>query len=108
MDDRLIVALDVPDALSGLDLATRLGEAVSFYKIGLGMLTGGGLALARELKDEHGKRILEQEKNEKNKKKAPKAKSGDIGTQKDTQSKRIILIALRRFPQHRIPQKVRR
>lgn len=58
MDDRLIVALDVPDALSGLDLATRLGEAVSFYKIGLGMLTGGGLALARELKDEHGKRIF--------------------------------------------------
>ena len=58
MDDRLIVALDVPDALSGLDLATRLGEAVSFYKIGLGMLTGGGLALARELKDEYGKRIF--------------------------------------------------
>ena len=57
-DDRLIVALDVPDALSGLDLAERLGDAVSFYKIGLGMLTGGGLALARELKDDHGKRIF--------------------------------------------------
>jgi len=35
-----------------------LGESVSFYKIGLGMLTGGGLALANELKDEHGKRIF--------------------------------------------------
>lgn len=57
-DDRLIVALDVPDALSGLDLAGALGDAVSFYKVGLGMLTGGGLALARELKDEHGKRIF--------------------------------------------------
>jgi orotidine-5'-phosphate decarboxylase len=57
-DDRLIVALDVPDALTGLKLATRLGDAVSFYKIGLGMLTGGGLALANELKDEHGKRIF--------------------------------------------------
>ena len=57
-DDRLIVALDVPDALAGLDLAARLGDAVSFYKIGLGMLTGGGLALARELKDELGKRIF--------------------------------------------------
>ena len=44
MDDRLIVALDVPNALAGLDLAGRLGDAVSFYKIGLGMLTGGGLA----------------------------------------------------------------
>ncbi|TWI33448.1 orotidine-5'-phosphate decarboxylase [Paracoccus sulfuroxidans] len=58
MDDRLIVALDVPNALAGLQLAEQLGEAVSFYKIGLGMLTGGGLALANELKQEHGKRIF--------------------------------------------------
>lgn len=57
-DDRLIVALDVPNAVAGLDLATKLGDAVSFYKIGLGMLTGGGLALANELKQEHGKRIF--------------------------------------------------
>ena len=57
-DPRLIVALDLPDAVSGLDLADRIGAAVSFYKIGLGMLTGGGLALARELKDERGKRIF--------------------------------------------------
>ena len=58
MDDRLIVALDVPNAVAGLDLAERLGDAVGFYKIGLGMLTGGGLALAQELKDERGKRIF--------------------------------------------------
>ena len=58
MDDRLIVALDVPNALAGLDLAERLGDAVGFYKIGLGMLTGGGLALAIELKGDHGKRIF--------------------------------------------------
>jgi orotidine-5'-phosphate decarboxylase len=57
-DDRLIVALDVANALDGLALAERLGDAVSFYKIGLGMLTGGGLALANELKQEHGKRIF--------------------------------------------------
>ena len=57
-DDRLIVALDVPNALEGHNLAARLGDAVSFYKIGLGMLTGGGLALANELKSEHGKRIF--------------------------------------------------
>lgn len=57
-DDRLIVALDVANALEGLALANRLGDTVSFYKIGLGMLTGGGLALANELKDEHGKRIF--------------------------------------------------
>ncbi len=57
-DDRLIVALDVPNALEGLALADKLGDAVSFYKIGLGMLTGGGLALANELKSERGKRIF--------------------------------------------------
>ncbi|SFR16696.1 orotidine-5'-phosphate decarboxylase [Poseidonocella sedimentorum] len=57
-DDRLIVPIDLPDALSGLKLVELLGDAVSFYKIGLGMLTGGGLALANELKQEHGKRIF--------------------------------------------------
>ena len=57
-DDRLIVALDVPNAIAGLELASRIGDAVSFYKIGLGMLTGGGLALANELKHDHGKRVF--------------------------------------------------
>ena len=57
-DDRLIVALDVPNALQALALAQWLGDAVSFYKVGLGMLTGGGLAVANELKQEHGKRIF--------------------------------------------------
>ena len=33
-DDRLIVALDVPDAVSALNLTHKLGDAVSFYKIG--------------------------------------------------------------------------
>ncbi|HDY95655.1 MAG: orotidine-5'-phosphate decarboxylase [Sulfitobacter litoralis] len=57
-DDRLIVALDVPHAVAGLELANKLGDTVSFYKIGLGMLTGGGMALANELIQEHGKRIF--------------------------------------------------
>jgi len=57
-DNRLIVALDVPNAIAGLELAKQLGDTVSFYKIGLGMLTGGGLALANELKEEHGKQIF--------------------------------------------------
>lgn len=57
-DDRLIVAMDVPNVLDGLKLAETLGDSVNFYKIGLGMLTGGGLALANELKQEHGKRIF--------------------------------------------------
>ncbi|MEP3348085.1 MAG: orotidine-5'-phosphate decarboxylase [Litoreibacter sp.] len=57
-DDRLIVAIDLPNALAGMELSQRLGDSVGFYKIGLGMLTGGGLALANELKDEHDKRIF--------------------------------------------------
>ncbi len=57
-DDRLIVALDVPHAVAGLELANKLGDQVGFYKIGLGMLTGGGLALANELVQERGKRIF--------------------------------------------------
>ena len=57
-DNRLIVALDVQNVVQGLQLADRIGDAASFYKIGLGMLTGGGLALANELKQERGKRIF--------------------------------------------------
>ncbi|WP_298294207.1 orotidine-5'-phosphate decarboxylase [uncultured Litoreibacter sp.] len=57
-DDRLIVALDTPTAIAAHELTQRIGDAVSFYKIGLGMLTTGGLALANELKQEHGKRIF--------------------------------------------------
>jgi len=56
-DDRLIVALDTPNAMDALALVERLGDDVSFYKIGLGMLTGGGLALADELKNA-GKRVF--------------------------------------------------
>ncbi|MFY0624476.1 MAG: orotidine-5'-phosphate decarboxylase [Pelagimonas sp.] len=57
-DDRLIVALDVPNIVQGQALTDRLGDTVSFYKIGLGMLTGGGLALANQLKQEQGKKIF--------------------------------------------------
>ena len=57
MDPRLIVALDTPTAPEALALAEKIGPAVSFYKIGLGMLTGGGLACAIELQ-EQGKSIF--------------------------------------------------
>ena len=56
-DNRLIVALDLPDTLAAGGLVDRLGPAVGFYKIGLGMCTGGGLGLACELKDQ-GKRVF--------------------------------------------------
>ena len=57
-DDRLIVALDVPNAHAALEMTQQIGDAVNFYKIGLSMLTTGGLALANELIQEHGKRVF--------------------------------------------------
>jgi orotidine-5'-phosphate decarboxylase len=48
-DDRLIVGLDLPHAPAALAMVEALPE-VRFFKIGLGMLTTGGLALADELK----------------------------------------------------------
>ncbi|MBT3467090.1 MAG: orotidine-5'-phosphate decarboxylase [Rhodobacteraceae bacterium] len=57
-DHRLIVALDVPNAHAALEMTQQIGDAVNFYKIGLGMLTTGGLALANELIQEHGKRVF--------------------------------------------------
>ncbi|GMG81692.1 orotidine-5'-phosphate decarboxylase [Paralimibaculum aggregatum] len=56
-DPRLIVALDLPNAHEGAEMVRRIGPGVGFYKIGLGMLTGGGLALAMELK-EQGHRVF--------------------------------------------------
>jgi orotidine-5'-phosphate decarboxylase len=40
--ERLIVALDVPDAARARALAERLGDAVCFYKIGLELFTSRG------------------------------------------------------------------
>ena len=57
-DDRIIIALDVPNAILGLEIVNRLGQSASFYKIGLGMLTGGGMALANELKQDLNKKVF--------------------------------------------------
>ena len=56
-DNRLIVALDLPDATRARALVDTLGPAVGFYKIGLGLLAGGGLDLARTLKSQ-GRRVF--------------------------------------------------
>lgn len=55
--DRLIVALDVESVEAARALVSTLGDAVSFYKIGMELAYGGGLDLARELKD-RGKRVF--------------------------------------------------
>jgi orotidine-5'-phosphate decarboxylase len=47
--DRLIVALDVPSIPAAAALVERLGDAVSFYKIGYQLAFAGGMALAETL-----------------------------------------------------------
>ncbi len=49
-DPRLIVPLDLPTVDEARDMVERLGDAVSFYKIGLELLATGGMGLAGELK----------------------------------------------------------
>ena len=56
-DDRIIVALDLPNLIECEAMVKELGDSVNFYKIGLGMLCEGGLGLANELKSQ-GKRIF--------------------------------------------------
>lgn len=47
--DRLIVALDLPDITSAERLIEKLGESVSFYKIGYELMLAGGLPLVKKL-----------------------------------------------------------
>ncbi len=47
--DRLIVALDLPSTEVARGLISKLGDAVSFYKIGYQLGFAGGLEFAREL-----------------------------------------------------------
>ncbi len=56
-DDRIIVALDLPNLIDCEAMVEKLGDSVDFYKIGLGMLCQGGLGLAIELKNQ-GKRVF--------------------------------------------------
>lgn len=56
-DPRLILPLDLPTTAHARAMVDTLGEAVSFYKIGLELLATDGMALARELKAE-GKQIF--------------------------------------------------
>lgn len=48
-DPRLIVALDLPSPAEAEDMARRIGDAASYYKIGLQLLPVGGMQLARTL-----------------------------------------------------------
>lgn len=51
-DPRLIVALDLPNVVDARRMVDRLGDAVSFYKIGLQLLASDGMAVAKALRAE--------------------------------------------------------
>jgi orotidine-5'-phosphate decarboxylase len=55
--DRLIVGLDVPTVGEAEAIVARLGDSVTFYKIGLQLIFAGGLALAERLA-KSGKKIF--------------------------------------------------
>ncbi len=55
--DRLIVALDLPSVAEAESMVARLGDAVTFYKIGMELTYAGGLSLAERLVAE-GKHVF--------------------------------------------------
>jgi len=55
--DRLIVALDLPGVTDAERMVAKLGDTVSFYKIGYELAFSGGIALAGELA-QSGKKIF--------------------------------------------------
>jgi orotidine-5'-phosphate decarboxylase len=57
ISDRLIVALDVPTIAEAEAMTARLGESVTFYKIGMELAYIGGIALGERLMKQ-GKKIF--------------------------------------------------
>src|SRR6201991_906797 len=55
--DRLIVALDLPGVEQAEAMVARLGDSVSFYKIGYQLVYAGGLPMVRKLADQ-GKKVF--------------------------------------------------
>lgn len=56
-DPRLIIPLDLPTRAEAEEMVERLGDSVSFYKIGLQLLATGGMAMAADLKN-RGRRVF--------------------------------------------------
>ena len=55
--DRLIVGLDLPSVEAAEAMVARLGDSVTFYKIGYQLSFAGGLPLVRKLAD-NGKKVF--------------------------------------------------
>lgn len=59
LEDRLITALDVPNLDKASKLILALGEAVSFYKVGMELFYGTGPSIVNYLKDFRKKVFLD-------------------------------------------------
>ncbi len=57
MNDRIVVALDAPDAATALALVDRIGPACGFYKVGLELFAAKGPAVVQALAG-RGKRVF--------------------------------------------------
>lgn len=57
--ERLIVALDVDSRNEAMDIVKKLGEAVSFYKVGLQLFMETGLSVVKELINANKKVFLD-------------------------------------------------
>ncbi len=57
--EKLIVALDMSDPKTALDLVDRLSEQVKFFKIGLQLFTAAGPPVVREVLKRRGKVFLD-------------------------------------------------
>jgi len=58
VDERLIVALDVPDTAAASDLVATLGDAVKFYKIGMELFMADGYFALLDHLVENGKKVF--------------------------------------------------
>jgi orotidine-5'-phosphate decarboxylase len=89
--EKLIVALDVPDAGQAFKMVERLGDSVSFYKIGMELAYGGGLDLVEEL-SQTGRQVFVD------------LKLHDIGHTVEKATARIAALGARFLTVHAFPQ----
>jgi orotidine-5'-phosphate decarboxylase len=89
--DKLIVALDLPDIAQARAMVERLGDSVEFYKIGMELAYGGGLALAPEL-ERAGKQVFLD------------LKLHDIGNTVEKATAQIARLGVRFLTVHAFPQ----
>ena len=89
--DRLIVALDLPSVAEAEDMVARLGDAVTFYKVGMELTYAGGLDFARELARSGKKVFLD-------------LKLHDIGTTVEKAAARVADLGATYLTVHGFPQ----